>query len=277
MLIFGFLFQGTHTMSSRRSSLRFLPLVAGACVAALLSARPAAAASLLDQLGPDRPLKVCLTGDYKPFSFLQPDGAFEGLDVDLVSRLAESLHAPVEWVKTSWPTLMSDFGSGRCDMVAGGVSVTLERQKHAGFSEHYLVDGKSAIARCADRARFPDLAAIDRPDVRVIVNPGGTNDRFAKAYLTHANVRVYPDNVTIFNEIVAGHADVMVTDTSETYLQAKLHPELCPVNPDQPFQYGEKALLLPRDDPAFKAYVDQWLHLAQATGELGRVEAHWLH
>ena len=34
----------------------------------------------------------------------------------------------------------------------------------------------------------------------------------------------YPDNVTIFKQILDGKADVMVTDASETLLQQKLNP-----------------------------------------------------
>ncbi len=54
-------------------------------------------------------------------------------------------------------------------------------------------------------------------------------------------------------------------------LQEKLHPGLCAVNPDKPLQYGEMGFLLPRGDGVFKAYVDQWLHLAKASGEFERV------
>jgi cyclohexadienyl dehydratase len=48
------------------------------------------------------------------------------------------------------------------------------------------------------------------------------------------------------------------------------------VNPDKPLQYGEMAWLLPRGDAAFKAWMDQWLHLAKATGDYDRVAARWL-
>ena len=34
--------------------------------------------------------------------------------------------------------------------------------------------------------------------------------------------------------------------------------------------------MLPRDDVAFKAYVDQWLHLSQASGDMQRVMDRWL-
>ena len=36
------------------------------------------------------------------------------------------------------------------------------------------------------------------------------------------------------------------------------------------------AWLMPRGDPTFKAWVDQWLHLAKASGDYDRMVAVWL-
>ena len=81
-----------------------------------------------------------------------------------------------------------------------------------------------------------------------IVNPGGTNEKFARANLKKARILVHPDNVTIFQQIVDGKADLMMTDAIEARLQSRLHPELCAVHPQQPFDFAEKAYLLPRDE-----------------------------
>ncbi|NEK65859.1 MAG: transporter substrate-binding domain-containing protein, partial [Xanthomonas perforans] len=75
----------------------------------------------------------------------------------------------------------------------------------------------------------------------------------------------------IWQEIAQGRADVMVAESVEVKLQETLHPGLCAVNPDRPLQYGEMGFLLPRGDAVFKAYVDQWLHLAKASGEFDRI------
>jgi cyclohexadienyl dehydratase len=232
--------------------------------------------SALDRVRAAGQLRVCLTGDYKPFGFLRNDGGFEGIDVDLAQSLAAALGVKPRFVKTTWSTLMDDFTGGACDIAMGGISITLDRQLRAAFSTATMVDGKAPIARCEDTGKYGSLDAIDRPGVRVIVNPGGTNERFARAQFRQATIRVHPDNVTIFDEIVAGRADVMVTDQSETLLQHHLRPALCPVPVAAPFQFGEKAFLLPRDDVAFKAFVDQWLHLAKATGEFDAAMDRWL-
>ncbi|KWN06976.1 transporter substrate-binding domain-containing protein [Burkholderia ubonensis] len=233
------------------------------------------AGSRLDDVLARGTLRVCTTGDYKPYSYYRADGRFEGIDIDMADALAKSLGVKADYVKTSWPNLTADFVA-KCDIAVGGVSTTLERQKRAFFTQPYMTDGKTPIVRCADADQYQTVAQIDRPETRVIVNPGGTNERFAKQHFTHANVTVYPDNVTIFKQILAGKADVMVTDASETLLQQKLNPGLCSVHPDQPFQFGEKAYMMPRGDVVFQQYVDQWLHLALANGEFRAISDKWL-
>ena len=78
----------------------------------------------------------------------------------------------------------------------------------------------------------------------MIVNPGGTNERFARANVRNAEVKVHNDNVTIFDEIAKGDADLMMTDSSETLYQQKLHPGvLCAVHPGKPFDFRREGLL----------------------------------
>ncbi|HEY5308939.1 MAG TPA: transporter substrate-binding domain-containing protein [Casimicrobiaceae bacterium] len=231
--------------------------------------------SRLDDVMKRGALRVCTPGDYKPFSLAKGDTAFEGLDVDLVQAMAKSLGVEVRFVKTSWPKLMDDFVD-KCDVAVGGISVTTDRQTRAFFTAPYMVNGKAPITKCENVSRFQTVADIDKPTVTVIENPGGSNERFARANFKQAKIVIFNDNTTIFDEIVKGNADVMISESVETIVQAKARPGLCAVNPDRPLQYGEMAWLVPRGDATFKAWVDQWLHLAKASGEYDRTVALWL-
>jgi len=231
--------------------------------------------SRLDAIQKSGVLRVCTPGDYKPFSLAKPDAAWEGIDVDLVQSMAKALGVKAEFVKTSWPKLMDDFVE-KCDLGVGGISVTLDRQKRAYFSQPYMVNGKAPITKCENVQKFQTVADIDKPGVTVIENPGGSNERFARANFKQAKIVIYDDNTTIFDEILKGKADVMISESVETLVQQKLRPGLCAVNPDKPLQYGEMAWLLPRGDGAWKSWVDQWLHLAKASGDYDRTVAVWL-
>jgi cyclohexadienyl dehydratase len=210
-------------------------------------------------------LRVGSTGDYTPFSLRRPDGGYVGADIDMAHDLAARLGVRIEWVSTVWVDLLADFLADRFDIAMGGVTVNPARAGKAFFSIPTFVDGKRPLCRVEDRDRFVSIAAIDRPGVRVIANPGSANEAFAKANFPRAEVTIHPDNTTVFLEIAAGRADVMVTDGLEADHQAALHPELCAV-PIAPFTRLEKAYMFARD-PAMKAYIDAWLAAAFASGQ----------
>ncbi len=232
-------------------------------------------ASHLDTIQQQGQLRVCTTGDYKPYTFKRPDGGFEGIDIAMAQSLADSLGVKVEWVQTTWKTLMPDMQAGKCDIGVGGISVTLERQKKAFFSNTLDVDGKIPLVRCVDQSKYQTIDQINQPNVRLVEPAGGTNEAFVHAFLPKAQLALH-DNVTIFEQLLDNKADVMITDASEALYQQKLKPGLCAVNPSQFMQYGEKAYLLPRDDISWKLYVDQWLHLNKVTGKYQKVLSEWI-
>ncbi|WNV09860.1 transporter substrate-binding domain-containing protein [Tardiphaga sp. 709] len=237
---------------------------------------PAPSPSRLDDIIARGTLRVGLTGDYMPFSAFDPaTTSFKGFDVEMAESLGKALGVKVDYVKTSWPKLSADFAADQFDMVMGGVSITLDRQKKGVFSIPIMREGKTPIARCADTGKFGTLAEIDRPGVKVIVNPGGTNERFARTHIKSAEITVFNDNTRIFDEIAQGRADLMMTDASETRYQQKLHHGvLCAVHPDTPFDFAEKAYWLQRD-VALKAFVDQWLHIMQEDGSFRATVNRW--
>lgn len=221
-------------------------------------------------------LRVGTTGDYLPFTSVdKATQTYRGFDIDMAEALAKALGVKVEFVQTTWPNLMKDFEAGDFDIAMGGISITLDRQKKGFFSTPVMRDGKTPIARCTEKDKYETIAEIDKPGVRVIVNPGGTNERFARANIKNAKIDVYNDNVTIFDEIAKGDADLMMTDASETRYQQKLHPGvLCAVHPDKPFDFSEKAYLMQRD-VALQEFVDQWLHIATDNGSFKKIYSAW--
>ncbi|BDZ57062.1 hypothetical protein GCM10025872_07190 [Barrientosiimonas endolithica] len=126
-------------------------------------------------------LRVCTTGDYRPFTYLDPaTKAYSGIDVTMAKSLAASLGAQITWVPTTWKNLMPDF-LAKCDIGMGGVSISTDRAQRAFFSDPVLTEGKTPITLCRNVSKFDTVAEINRPGVRSITPEGGTNEEFAVA------------------------------------------------------------------------------------------------
>jgi len=230
----------------------------------------AQAGAVLDALKARGALRVGTTGDYKPFSFRDADGQYRGADIEMAEDLARSLGVAVVFVPTTWAHLLDDFAAEKFDIAVGGITITPDRAEKGLFSRPLMADGKRPIARCAEQDRFTTLASIDRPQTRVIVNPGGTNEAFAHAHFPHAQLTVHRDNASVFAEIAEGRADVMVTDGIEADHQAALLKTLCAVKVSEPFTRFEKAYLLQHDFD-LKSRVDAWLSEAQGSGRWQKI------
>ncbi|MFC5722849.1 transporter substrate-binding domain-containing protein [Streptomyces gamaensis] len=253
------------------------PFASAKACSALLAALLAGTGTAHADAGAPEKLRICTTGDYKPLTYFDArTGQYSGIDIDMAHDLADRIGRSPEFVRTTWGGMMNDLvGQGKCDIAMGGVSITPDRQQQADFTEPYLDDGKVPLVRSADVDRYRTLEQIDRENVRVIVNPGGTNEKFVREHLRNATVTVWNDNTTVFDEIVNGHADVMITDALEAKYQSRQHPGLAPVHPDEPFTQVRKAYMTPRNSP-LKKDIDRWLSKALSDGTFQRYYDKWM-
>src|SRR6516165_10746515 len=98
------------------------------------SAAQAQPASRLETIIQRGRLRVGMTGDYLPFTFLDKATlTFKGFDVDVAEALGRTLGVKVEYVRTTWPQLSADFEADRFDIAMGGISITPERQARGLF------------------------------------------------------------------------------------------------------------------------------------------------
>ncbi len=247
--------------------MRFIAALLAAPLAALLAGpAPARAEAVLDAIHASGVLRVGTTGDYKPFTFRNPDGSYTGADIDMARRLAAKLGVKVAFVPTEWGKLNSDFAAHKFDIAMGGVTNLPPRLAIGPFAHTVYVDGKRPIAGCADRDHFTSVASINQPEVRVVVNPGASNEDFARANFPQAKLTVHADNATVFDEIVEHHADVMVTDGIEVDHQAFIHKGvLCPTAVPAPFTHLEKAYWVQKDSDLLRL-VNAWLDDEIASG-----------
>jgi cyclohexadienyl dehydratase len=257
---------------------RFIALALVAGLASVAVPAPAQTGDLLTTIRKNGVLRVGLTGDYDPFSIADASGNFRGMDVDAAQMLAAAIGPgiKVQIVKTSWPTMTADLLAGKFDIAMGGVSRNKPRAESGELSHPYLIDGKVALIRAADKDRFKTLADLDRPGVTVLVNPGGTNQQFVDANIKSAKIVVVQDNLAIPKMVAEGKGDVMFTDGVEAKLNAKRDPRLYVAAADHPWTRIEKVYYIPKGQTALLDVVNAFVDKAQADGTYAKLWDKWV-
>jgi cyclohexadienyl dehydratase len=218
-------------------------------------------------------LLVGTTGDYRPLSYREENGVYWGFGIELADTFASRLGVSVEFVPTSWPTLTADVLAEpqRFDLAMGGITITEARCETMLMSNGYLANGKTILCRTEDTSRFRSLEDIDRPEVRVMINPGGTNELFAREHLTHATLIVHQQNEEIPTLIAEGDADVMITEITEAPWYVQNDPRLAAPLLSEPFTHGEIGALMRRGQEDLLQFVNQVIAQMKADGSLRRL------
>ncbi len=224
-------------------------------------------------------IRIGTTGDYRPMSYLNAaTGEYEGIDAELSKLIAESLGVKIEYVPTTWSTLTADTLAGKFDIALCGISRNYAREKVMAMSDGYGVGifGKTILCRKSDEKKFKSLADIDKPNVRVMINPGGTNEKFANANLKRAQIIIHNNNADIPNQIALGNADIMITETVEALTYIKANKKLAAPLINEPFTRHSCGILMQKGDQEFLNYINFVLEELRMDGTLERLENKYL-
>ena len=215
-------------------------------------------------------LVIGTTGDYRPLSFRESDGSYWGFGIEMAQAMANYLGVETRFVPTSWPTLSADVLAEpqKFDFAIGGITITDARRETMLMSEGYLANGKTILCRSTEADRFHSLADIDKPEVRVMVNPGGLNEKFANANLTHATIIVHQQNEEIPSLIAAGEADVMITEITEAPYYVQTDSRLAAPLLNQPFTHGEIGVLMQKGQDDLLQMVNNTIKQMKSDGTL---------
>jgi cyclohexadienyl dehydratase len=156
-------------------------------------------------------------------------------------------------------------------MAIGGITITDARCETMLMSEGYMANGKTILCRATETNRFQSLADIDKPEVRVMVNPGGLNEKFANENLTHATIIVHQKNEEIPSLVAEGEADVMITEITEAPYYVKTDTRLAAPLLNEPFTHGKIGVLMRKGQEDLMDVVNTTIRKMKSDGTLRRL------
>jgi ABC-type amino acid transport/signal transduction systems, periplasmic component/domain len=184
-------------------------------------------------------------------------------------EIAGSLGVGIRFVPTSWPTLSADVQTPELfDFAIGGITITDARKETMDMSEGYLCNGKTILCRREDASKYKTLEDLNQPEVRVMVNPGGLNEKFARENLPESHLIVYEKNEEIPGKIAEGEADVMITEITEAPWYVKNDTRLAAPLLDRPFSRGQIGVLMRKGQDDLLSKVNEKIREMKSSGKL---------
>ena len=117
---------------------------------------PAAGGDLLADVKKRGKLLIATDANYKPQSFKNPDGTFEGFDIDVAKEVAKRLSVEAEFIDVNFDIITAGGWNNRWDMNAGSMTITPDRKKSLYFSSPYYYTPASFVVHKDSKAASID-------------------------------------------------------------------------------------------------------------------------
>lgn len=261
-------------------------LLSSALFAAVMIATPAAAQELSGTLKKIKDTGIVKIGHRDasiPFSYLDDKQRPIGYGIDICLKIVDAVKAElkmpnikVEFVPVTSQTRIPILTGGNIDMECGSTTNSVERQKQVAFAPTYFMTGTKIIVKKNSGIKGYD----DLKGKTVVFTQGTTNERAMKAYNDEKKLGINfipaKDHAESFLAVETGRAAAFPMDDILLYgLRANAK------NPADYQVVGEflsddpYAIMMRKDDPAFKKLVDNAVIALYKSGEINKIYHKW--
>ena len=219
-----------------------------------------------------------------PFSYLGDNRQPVGYSVELCQRVAESVKRQlglaqlnIKWVQVVPENRMEKLISGEVDLECGSSTIILSRQEQVAFSLLTFADGGSLMMK--QGSTLKGLADMGGRTIGVV--PGTTTERTLRDALSRHKVKaktvLLKDHADGVVAVMQGKVDAYASDRvilfglvlgSGNQKNLRLTEEL--------FSYEPYALMMRKDDPAFRLAVNRELARLYRSEEIYAIYDRWL-
>lgn len=172
-------------------------------------------------------LHIGTSGRHAPFVFIDDQKQVVGVDMDLLRTFATNTGRSVHVSLITIDRVIEAVAAGRIDVAVGGLNIVDWRQRQAAFTEPYYCAGKQIMVRCAEAESFPTWESVDRPEITIMVNRGGHDAAVTRERVRFARVIEHPDAAEVYDYLLEGKVDAVISNFMDQEYQARLNPRLC--------------------------------------------------
>ncbi|HKW80703.1 MAG TPA: transporter substrate-binding domain-containing protein [Casimicrobiaceae bacterium] len=241
-----------------------LAVIFGMASSAALAAEPTSA---WNDIMAKKKLTVCVVPAYQPYSAKDAGGTWTGFAVDMAKDVAASLHVDVEFVETSFKTVVLDIQSGKCHAFFG-FNATPERALAIDFAGPLYTLGFGAIDRQGWKPKGNHWADLNDPSIRVCYAVGNSSEQQIKRFAPKATQVALPKADDCVLAIMSGRADRYIDGVMGSMGARAKNPQLGPLHLMTPNYALPSYAGVRLDDGRFQKFLQKWSEYNRGNGNI---------
>jgi Na+/H+-dicarboxylate symporter len=224
-----------------------------------------------------RTLRVGYQKARLPFSFVNARGDLVGFDVEMASQLARDLEVRLEFVPVTPASLDEQLRNGEVDLVPS-VPYTRHWLGRVRLSKPYMEGTLGLLVRDDRRDEFETPEALAEHE-RLAIGVPGERDLYADFVReilgdTPYTIVELGSWETMFDR--HDEVDAVVALAEVAMAWSLVHPQYTVVIPRQPLMRRPLAYAMAPEGSDFATYVDEWVVLQQARGNVDKAYNYWI-
>jgi polar amino acid transport system substrate-binding protein len=247
---------------------------------AAATADAALAAKLPDKVKTAKKIVVGTDASYAPSEFLAADGkTVQGFDVDLFKAVGQKFGVSVEFVPSSFDSIIAGVSTGKYDVGVSSFTINDERKKQVNMVSYYSAGTQWAVAKGNPKQVAPDSAcglkvAVQTGTVQEEDDLPKRQDACKKDGKPKIQVQSYQGQDEATAAVATGKADAMLAD-SPVCAYAVLQSSGALMTVGDVYDSAPYGYVIPKDQTDFATAITEALKALKSDGTYDKVLEKW--
>jgi polar amino acid transport system substrate-binding protein len=202
-------------------------------------------------------------------------GEVIGYEADVARQLAEDMGVQLDFVQTSWPSIITDLLADEYDIIISGLSLTPQRALMINFSNPYSHSSSVLIANRKLAGSLKATTQFNNNKVTIGIVKGSTSEQLLKQKLPKATLQPFESESQAISALLDGKLYAMLASTPRTGYLLNQHEKEVFQPFSTPFSTHAEGFGIRKGDADFLNFLNTWIQYNTQNGWLPERHHHW--
>ncbi len=212
---------------------------------------------------------------FVPWVMHDNTGKLIGYEADVARQLAEDMGVKVEFVQTSWPSIITNLLADDYDIIISGLSVTPQRALLISFSEPYSHSSSVLVASRKLAGKLTTRKQFNSKKITIGVVKDSIGEKLLGQQFPKATLKTFDSESQAIAALLNGKIYAMMSSTPKTGYLLNRHDKEVFQPFAEPFSTHAEAFGVRRGDADFLNYLNTWILHNTQNGWLAQRHQYW--